>query len=184
MGAWRTVFLPPSTAPTPVGTWAAGSGRRGEWMTGKKECACSSLSLPLPVSFPHMQPPTGTGGGWCSLNTGNWLSPWSLVYFPPPLSPSPRPSPGLPPSCLEQLGNLRRNTAVMGLPCAQVALVCPVLPCDRLGRVFGRTALEAPKPAALSLAVVSSTLICSAPPYLPAKAGPGSLFGRASGPPP
>lgn len=63
-------------------------------MTGKKVCACSSLSLPLPASFPHIQPPTGTGGGWCSLNTGNWLSPWSPVYLPPLPSPSLRPSPG------------------------------------------------------------------------------------------
>lgn len=92
------------------------------------------------------------------------LSVVSCLLPSSPLSPSPRPSLALLPSCLEQLGNLPRNTAVMGLPCAHVALVCPVLPCDRLGRVFERMALEAPKPAALSLAPVSSsTLLCSAP---------------------
>ena len=152
----------------------------------KKVYACSSLSLPLPVSFPHIQPPTGTGGGWCSLNTGNWLSPWSPVYFPLLPSPSLRPSPGTASLLPTAAGKPAAKHCSHGTFPAPMCLLQFALPCDRLGRVFvleGK-ALKAPNPAVrqLSPSLVSSTLPPT--PNLPAKAGPGSLFGWNTRPPP
>lgn len=100
----------------------------------KKVYACSSLSLPLPVSFPHIQPPTGTGGGWCSLNTGNWLSPWSPVYFPLLPSPSLRPSPGtaslLPTAAGKPAAkHCSHGTFPAPMCLLQFALFYPALPC-------------------------------------------------------
>ena len=74
--------------------------------------AYSSLSpFPSQFHFHTYSHPLGTGGGWCSLNAGNWLSLWSPVYFPPLSPPLPHTA-----SRPEQLGNLQQKTAVMRLP--------------------------------------------------------------------
>lgn len=115
--------LPPTPSPQ-RGSGLVGQERQGGWVTAEERLltVCSLSPFPSQFHFHIYSHPPGTGGGWCSLNAGNWLSLWSSVYFPP-LLPLPRPRP-------EQLGNLQQNTAVMRLPWTRAAAwVCPALPC-------------------------------------------------------
>lgn len=81
--------LPPSS---PLGVWAGGSGK-ARWVdSGRAVHAYPSLSpFPSQFHFHTYSHPPGTGGGWCSLSAGNWLSLWSPVYFPPLTPPSSSP---------------------------------------------------------------------------------------------
>lgn len=131
-GRFVNVSFPP---PHPRGEWAGGAGKAG-WVDNSREVRAYPSLSPFPSRF-HLHTyshPPGTGGGWCSLNAGNWLSLWSPVYFPPRLPPPSAAPP--PPHAASRPGAAGKPAAKhcsheisldpscgLGLPC--LALPCP-----------------------------------------------------------
>ena len=150
---WALLERPPPTPSPQRGVGWRGGKKRGGWIT-----AYPSLSpFPSRFHFHTYNHPPGTGGGWCSLNAGNWLSLWSPVYFPAPLRP-PSSSPP-PPHAASRPGaagkpagkhcshetSLDPPSCGLGLPCR--ALPCLALTWVHLGHlVLERKAFGAPHP--------------------------------------